>query len=104
MVPGLRRMTIQIPRIPYLQMRHQRRPGGGRGGKFVPKRQTGPGLSRGDGECLVAGTGFCRELFVELAVHALVIIGVGRCLIILARDVGPGRGIGVVELKPFFQA
>src|SRR6185503_21071183 len=51
----------------------------------------------------VALTRLRREIFVELAFLALVLIGIGR-RILLAGYVRPIGGISGVELEPFFQA
>src|SRR6185503_5714515 len=42
------------------------------------------------------------EIFVELALFALVLVGVGRA-VLLARDVGPGGAEICVHLEPFLQ-
>src|SRR3569623_2668040 len=51
----------------------------------------------------VACTGFRREELVVLAGFALVFVGIGRRLVVLARDIGPLRREGVVEFEPLLQ-
>ncbi len=53
--------------------------------------------------CSVSLAGLRREIFVVFAFLALMLVGIGGSLVVLARDVGPlGREIGV-ELQPFFK-
>src|SRR3546814_5851096 len=51
----------------------------------------------------VAGAGFVREILLEQALFALVLVGVVRCLVVLTGHVGPLRGESVVEFEPFFK-
>src|SRR4028118_118143 len=54
------------------------------------------------GEVSVALARGRREIFVELAVLALVLVGVGGG-VLLAGDVRPFRRIGGVDLQPFLE-
>src|ERR1700704_4238982 len=51
----------------------------------------------------VAGAGSGRKIFLELAFHALEILGVGRGFLLLG-DVRPALGVFGIHLQPFLQA
>src|ERR1700689_4706451 len=50
----------------------------------------------------VAGSGSWRKIFLELALHTLEILGVGRRFFLLG-DVRPTLGIFGIHLEPLFQ-
>lgn len=67
----------------------------------IKRRSAQPGLR---GTVLsISGAGLRREEFLEFAVHALKIFGVGRRILLLG-DVRPGLGVFGVDLKPLLKA